>query len=304
MSGDTYARKIQLVGGSSYAVSLPKEWIKENNLKEKDTIRIKKTANSSLILDVGKIQEKEIKAIKICVDKLQTKIKPLLLSLYYQGYEEIEIFTKGELTKETRLLVRKIMTHMSGTVIEFESNQKINMKVLLNEVNLTTVQMLYRMSMVIDLLFDNLLETHSDSEVEMNENELDRVYHLFNKTISLLLRQPALLKTSGIEKMSLLPPYILLAKRLESLGDELQALSKILFRDLEKCKNYKKDIKLLQEIFTKILNPIISTKKLNPEETGLESKISNKLKVNNELKWILKILEDIELEAQIIYLSR
>ena len=40
-------RKIQLIANSTYTLSLPKYWIKENNLKEKDEIMIYEQNNNS-----------------------------------------------------------------------------------------------------------------------------------------------------------------------------------------------------------------------------------------------------------------
>ena len=45
---DKEVRKLQLVGGSTYVLSLPKKWIDELNLKTGDPVSIVKNVNRSL----------------------------------------------------------------------------------------------------------------------------------------------------------------------------------------------------------------------------------------------------------------
>ena len=43
-------RKIQLIAGSTYTVSLPKSWVIKNNLKEKSQISITENNDRTLVL--------------------------------------------------------------------------------------------------------------------------------------------------------------------------------------------------------------------------------------------------------------
>ncbi len=43
-------RKLQLVGGSTYVLSLPKKWVDDMHLKTGDPVSIVRTANNSLSL--------------------------------------------------------------------------------------------------------------------------------------------------------------------------------------------------------------------------------------------------------------
>src|SRR5574344_712902 len=59
-------RKIQITGGSSFMVTLPKEWASSNGLKKNDPVRLEPQDDGSLIIYAGEVpeREQEVKIIK------------------------------------------------------------------------------------------------------------------------------------------------------------------------------------------------------------------------------------------------
>ena len=123
-------RRIQLIAGTTYSVSLPKNWAKKNNLKKKDEILIIEKNDGTLSISPKEIKPKKLNDISMNVDNYVGVIDQILFATYYLGIEKITLFSK--LTKEVKKSIRKTLTHMSGTEINYEDKQKIVIRVLLD----------------------------------------------------------------------------------------------------------------------------------------------------------------------------
>jgi len=233
-------RKIQLIAGSTYTISLPKEWIKKNKLKEKNEIVIHEKNDGTLILSPSSINEKNLKEISLDVDEYSNNIDQVLFSLYYLGIETINLFSKNELKKDIKTRIRTTLENMSGTEISYEDKQKIVIKVLLDKTKISLIQILYRISLIIDSSIENLLGKYDLKEIRVNEDEIDRLYHLITKVISLSLIDTNILSTSQIKNISLIPFYFLISKKLENIGDNIKHLA--VYMDKNNVKFEKEDI--------------------------------------------------------------
>ena len=102
MSEIKQIRRLQLTGGSTYTVSLPKTWIDELKLKKNSEITLLKNRNNSITL----FQEEQNKKnnAKATIGKKDSKesIRRKIIAMYLSGYKTIEINTKGiEIPKYT-----------------------------------------------------------------------------------------------------------------------------------------------------------------------------------------------------------
>ena len=143
-----YRRKIQLIAGSTYSVSLPKDWIVKNHLKEKNELIITEKNDQTLLISSKEINEKELKEINLEMEEYAETIDRILFAVYYLGIEKINILSKKEFPKDFRAKVRKTLTHMSGTEISYEDKRKISIRVLLDKYKVDLMQVLYRMSLI------------------------------------------------------------------------------------------------------------------------------------------------------------
>ena len=95
MSEIKQLRRLQVTGGSTYTVSLPKTWIDELQLKKNSSITLVKNRNNSITL-FQEEQNKKTNAIAL-IGKSDSKesIRRKIIAMYLSGYKTIEIKTKG-----------------------------------------------------------------------------------------------------------------------------------------------------------------------------------------------------------------
>jgi len=195
-------RKIQLIAGTTYSVSLPKDWVIKNQLKERSEIQITEQNNRTLLISPQTLEQKELKEISIDVDENIKDITQIIFAVYYLGVETINLSSKKDLPKDVKAKIRKAMTQLSGAVISYEDKQKITIRVLLDRSKIDITQVLYRMSLIIEMSIANILEDLDVNEIRINENEIDSLYHLITKIISLALVDSNILASSKIKNVS------------------------------------------------------------------------------------------------------
>src|SRR3989344_9454583 len=143
-------RKIQLIAGTTYSISLPKEWVKNNKLKEKSVLSIIENNDKTLTLTSEKKEDKNIKNISLDIDNHSNNIDQLIFSLYYLGAENIEINSKENIPKEIKSRIRRAIQNMSGSEIVYEDKNKIIIKVLLDKSKIDINQTIYRVWLLIN----------------------------------------------------------------------------------------------------------------------------------------------------------
>ena len=89
---DTEYRKIQLTGGSTYVVSLPKDWIIENDLHKSDTVSVEELATGDL--RISSIRNREIRRISVInTDDINEGLLDLMIGAYIAGADVIKFQT-------------------------------------------------------------------------------------------------------------------------------------------------------------------------------------------------------------------
>src|SRR3989344_5839866 len=85
-------RKIISFGNSSYVISMPKAWIRENRLKKGDLLNIEEKKDELLIYPGQNDKKEEPKRIMIEIDgKDISLIRTEVVSAYLTNYDIIEI---------------------------------------------------------------------------------------------------------------------------------------------------------------------------------------------------------------------
>ena len=253
-----HRRKIQLIAGTTYSVSLPKEWIRKNNLKEKNEILFYEKNDRTLVISPHAIERKKLNEISLDIDKYISNIDQILFAVYYLGIENISLFSKKELTTDVKSRIRKTITHMSGTEISYEDKQRITLNVLLDKSKVEIFQVLFRISLIIESSISNILEQLNINEIRINENEIDRLYHLTAKIVSLSLIDSNILYSSKIKNVSLIPAYFLISKRLENIGDNINHLSEYLHKTKVKFENKEEILNFVKMELNRSISYIMS----------------------------------------------
>ena len=105
-------RKIQLTGGSTYIVSLPKRWVSEHGISPKDQVRVewRPSGNLRVMPEASTIlrrRELEIDLDKITINFLLDH----LIGAYLSGAQLIRIFSKSGFERKHRKVFRTFIQY-------------------------------------------------------------------------------------------------------------------------------------------------------------------------------------------------
>lgn len=298
-----YRRKLQFVAGSTYSISLPKEWVNEYRLKPQQELDLVDSDNGLFISPRDFLVESG--KLNYCIDGYEEVVGQILVSSYYQGFDDIHFFSKKELTQEVRTKIRKSLSKLPGAEIISEDKKKFSIKVMFDDFNIDIFQLFYRINLLIESSFENVFENFDWEEIKLNEDEIDRLYNLAMKILTSSITNRGILKSSKIEKVSFIPSLILINKRLENIGDNLKKIARLIEKDSLILKESKK---IMPEIFSELNRSILF---LIGKRSKVFSKISeddekriyleaDKIKnssVKHLVKWIFRYIVDIEEEC-------
>ena len=237
VESESQSRRLQLSGGSTYIVSLPKNWIEDMKIGVGEHVTIVKNPNNSMTLFSGnneKINSKSKADIEISQKDTSESVKRKIIASYLRGYKSIQISTKGmriqsEHSRAIRALVR---TTMIGTEVVESNSETIIIQVLTRLPELSFDTALKRMYLMAVNMHKESIEAltdldipHSDEIVNMDD-EVDRFSLYMRRNLVIAIENARILQDMGIAKASDCLGYRTVISRIERIADHAVLIAK------------------------------------------------------------------------------
>lgn len=319
MSEIKQIRRLQLTGGSTYTVSLPKTWIDELQLKKNSDITLVKNLNHSITLFQEEQSKKNNATTLIGKNDSKESIRRKIIAMYLSGYKTIEIKTKGiEIPSTHRGAIRDLVrTTLMGTEIIEASSEKITLQVLTQLAQLSFDVALKRMYITATNMHQEAIEAlnerdseHAEEVIKMDD-EVDRFSLYLLRNLNSALENAEVLLDSGLKKPSDCLGYRTVVKCVERIADHGGLIAKKI-----KYLNSPIDKKILKEIEQISVESLIvfenSITALSKRDYDMaekvassvtkviekEKKLMDSLKPDDNIAIIKLILEDIRRTAE------
>ena len=229
-------RKLQLVGGSTYVLSLPKKWIDELNLKTGDPVSIVKNANRSLsILPTETTKTPKIIKSKTTISQKEPveSIQRKVIAMYLTGYQILEIQSRGGRIQigqkqAIRDLVRK---NMIGTEIVESTPESITIQILTSLPELSINDALKRMFLLTTTMHRQAIDALKEMDAELGEeithldDEVDRFSLYILRNLTLAVEHERVLRDIGLKKPSDCISYRIVVKSIERVADHAVSIA-------------------------------------------------------------------------------
>ncbi len=230
-------RKVQQTGGSSYIISLPKPWIKKNNIQKNDTIGIIAQPDGNLLI-TPKINSEEImKTKEIIVDDYNDYnfLFRVLIGIYIMGFSKVVIKSSKKFEPFIRDCIIDFTQIAIGPEIIEETNTYILIKDLLNPKEMPFDKTIKRMFILADSMIEDAIKALKTKDKELAEevikrdNDIDRLHWLIGRQSNIVLRDIILSQKMGIT-LEDANHYQLMSRFLERIADHAVNISRnILF---------------------------------------------------------------------------
>ena len=227
MSFHIETRKVQQTGGSSYIISLPKEWIREHNVKKNDTLGILSQPDGNLLVTPYSNSQEYVKEKKFIVkDNMDSDyLFRLLIGAYIMGYSIIIIQTTSDkFERKIKETIKGFTRITIGPEIIEESANRIFIKDLLNPKEYPFEKAIRRMYILAQEMHEdavNAFETGNKTlaqKVIERDDELDKLNWLVERQSHIVLRDIILCQKMNIT-LEDASNFQLISKYLERIGD-------------------------------------------------------------------------------------
>jgi phosphate uptake regulator len=227
-------RKVQVTGGNSFVVSLPKTWVTDVGLRAKDPVAVLVQPDSSLLI----VPRRDIRAAsksEAILEASQGLDKDFLLrhfiSYYLAGYDTIRI-SLGRTDAELRGFIREgIRRKLVGVEIIEESSGGILTQCLSGYVDLPLKKALERMAIIAGgMLSDSVAVLHGGTkgladEVIERDDEVDRFYHFLLRQLNIAVRDRSVIQEIGLTSTRDCLGYRLVVKSVERVADHAVSIA-------------------------------------------------------------------------------
>ncbi len=225
-------RKLQLTGGSTYVVSLPKRWVVGAGLKAGDTVFIDTQTDGAVSIRPRPGEKPEMRR-RIFEEKGEERRDHLLRKLigaYIAGFGYIEIRFRPEMGPFVRRVARDFSRMVIGPEVIEETRNAVVIQDLSDTAELSAEKCLRRMHLTVRAMHEDALialRTRDEAlarDVSQRDQDVDRLYWMVAKQYN-TAHMPGVSASDSMAKTEL-HNYRLIAKLFERIGDHAERIAR------------------------------------------------------------------------------
>jgi len=186
-------RKLQQTGGSSFTITVPKDWVEEFDLGSKKSVVITRQNNGSLVLRPGQLGKID-QVVLIDIQGLRDReVVREIIASYLSGAEEVRIFSKESVSGQ-RANVRRALRFLIGFEIVSEASNQVSIRNIFDPSKFPVLENVEKMLIMAQEMFVDAAKCIESGDQELaldvidRDTEIDRLYFAvirqFNSVIS------------------------------------------------------------------------------------------------------------------------
>jgi phosphate uptake regulator len=231
-------RKLQVTGGSTYVLSLPKRWVTQNGLKKGSSLLVRQEENGLLTVlppDIGKTEKTEEALIKVSQEDNSEAVIRKTVATYLLGYNIIHIRAKDrkEILSTQRNAIKTFARNMLvGTEIVTDTSTDLTLQVLLSYPELSVPSALRRMSIITASMHKDAitalknLDYQLASDVRATDYEVNRFHLYIIRQLKMAIQNPRIITEIGLKTPKDCLGYRVITKMVERTADHATNIAK------------------------------------------------------------------------------
>jgi phosphate uptake regulator len=239
-------RKLQITGGSTYVLSLPKKWVTQNGLEKGTPLLVREEENGSLAVlppGIGKQERTEEASIKVSQTENAEALIRKTVAVYLQGYNIIHIKAKDqkEILSTQRNAIKTFARNMLvGTEIVIDTSTDLTLQVLLSYPELSVPSALRRMTIITASMHKDAmtalknLDQQLASDVRATDYEVNRFHLYIIRQLKIAIQNPRIITEIGLKNPKDCLGFRLITKMVERTADHATNIAK----NVQQLKNH------------------------------------------------------------------
>ncbi|WP_224268303.1 phosphate signaling complex PhoU family protein [Haloprofundus salinisoli] len=214
-------RKVQVTGGSTYTVSIPKEWATENGVSAGSEVEFYPEGDS-LFLTPRSEEERTEGTLDISQLEGQELVRAVM-TMYVSGFDVIAL-ESGRITNDQRRTVRQATQGLVGLEVLEETRDRIVIRDLLDSSELSIHNAVTRMRLIALSMLEDAVSALAELDMDMaqdviqRDDDVDRLYMVVSRIFRATLRTPKAAEELGLPR-EVCFDYHSSARQLERVAD-------------------------------------------------------------------------------------
>jgi len=235
---DGEARKLQVTGGSTYIISLPRKWVTRNQLRKGSSLILREEGDGSLSLapsGMAKQEKREEAIIKVSKKDESDAIIRKVVSAYLVGYNLIHMRAQSQeqLSSQQRNALKDFARrYLVGTEIVTDTPNELSLQILLSYPELTVESALRRMSIITSSMHKDSMTALREIDHQLakavidTDTEVDRFNLYIIRQLKLAIANPRIITEIGLSGARDCLGYRLITKSVERTADHAVSIAK------------------------------------------------------------------------------
>ncbi|WP_136689830.1 AbrB/MazE/SpoVT family DNA-binding domain-containing protein [Halorhabdus amylolytica] len=202
-------RKIQRVGGSTFTVSLPKDWARKQGLESGEEVRLYTHRDGSLIVrgrqaDGGRLQS----ISRSLPDRTPETVERAIRSAYEAGFERITLVAETAITDEQSRAARSVARGLVGMDIVESGDEAVVVRAMLDPSAVSIRQSIEQAVSIVSSMLRTTIDGLADdaavaSHVSDRRPDVDRLLALIRRHYNRSLVSFGELDSLGVDRVAL-----------------------------------------------------------------------------------------------------
>ncbi|MGQ3414331.1 PhoU domain-containing protein [Natrinema sp. LN54] len=222
-------RKVQVTGGSTFTVSLPKTWATDNDVSSGTTVEFYPEGDELLLTPERETRREEG---TIDVSGLEgEELMRAVMTMYVSGFDVISL-EAGRITTEQRSAIRDATQRLVGVEVLEETGDSVVIQDLLDSSELSIVNAVTRMRLIAQSMLEDavtaLIENDDDIAYDVidRDDDVDRLWLVVSRIFRATLRSPRAVEELGVSREDCFD-FHSSARQLERIADHAVKISDI-----------------------------------------------------------------------------
>ncbi|WP_181684948.1 phosphate signaling complex PhoU family protein [Halorhabdus salina] len=223
-------RKVQVTGGSTYTVSLPKHWATDNDVSAGSIVEFH-PEEDFLLLSPRDDEERTRGTLDVGGLTDEAELTRAVMTMYVSGFDIIEL-DAPRITAAQRRLIRDATQGLVGLEVIEETGERVVLQDLLDSSELSVHNAITRMRLVSLTMSEDaitaLVENDADlaDDVRERDDDVDRLWYMVSRVFRTVLRDPTTASEIGFPRETVFD-YQSAARQLERIADHATKIATI-----------------------------------------------------------------------------
>jgi phosphate uptake regulator len=222
-------RKVQTVGGGTFTVSLPKQWIESTGIDAGSTVNLHNHIDDLLVIQPQELDTDVITSVRVLLpDDEPTFVERTIRAAYAAGLREVVLTTKDGLDDIQRRAVERVTRTLTGMTIAEETERHVTVRAMLDAGEVSIRQSVRQLEFVaLSLHREATAALTADAGIHNpadRDDQADRLYSLVDRYFGRGLSRLDEIDALDLTRSELFTLW-LTARELERIGDHAERIA-------------------------------------------------------------------------------